>query len=276
MDSPFQKISIANYVPQTLNDDTLFTPFDIATETDTINYVMTMYPYLTNTSLTTILSLYPRTDFTANTTANMASEFYRSAQIVRDILLVCPNFYLGHAISQKCLPDSARTSPAPTWNRSRKPASDCPKAPVYYYEQNQTILTPYLEYSGMPGLGVVHTSELPYVFGNLSIYNTSAYSFFPSTADYALARRQSRSWSTFAYCATPVGDGETLKGWEAAYEGAAERDRMMDARVFVVGGGEEGLSGLEGEGAREGVRVQRLKERCEFFNSEEIIAQLKY
>ena len=45
---------------------------------------------------------------------------------------------------------------------------------VYLYNFNQTLLDPIIEYvSGIKGIGVVHTSEFAYIFGNLSHYNVS-------------------------------------------------------------------------------------------------------
>ena len=84
------------------------------------------------------------------------------------------------------------------------------------------------------------------------------------------------SWSTFAYFGNPVGMGETLKGWDEAC--GIERGGMMDAKLFVIGGSEEGILGLEGRGGDVNVSVemQMLKERCEFFNCREIIEQLNY
>ncbi|KAG4440310.1 hypothetical protein IFR05_004217 [Cadophora sp. M221] len=259
----------------TMDDFTLFTPTTITTEAGTLNFVPTMYPSLTNASLSNILSLYPTSSFPSNPTANLTSEFYRTAQIGRDILLTCPNFYLGYAISQK-VQRSPRHNTTDTRNRNQ--SHHKPRPAVYYYVQNQTIFTPYLTSFSHPGLGITHTSELPYVYGDLTVFNTSssAFQFHPSEADYALTRRQSRSWSTFAYFGNPVGRGETLKGWDEAYETGG--GGMMDAKLFVIGGSEEGISGLDGgdQDVNVGVEKQLLKERCGFFNSREIIEQLNY
>lgn len=44
---------------------------------------------------------------------------------------------------------------------------------IYHYIQNQTLLTPILDALGYPGRGIIHSSEIAYVFGNLSIFNLS-------------------------------------------------------------------------------------------------------
>ncbi|KAH7330167.1 Alpha/Beta hydrolase protein [Rhexocercosporidium sp. MPI-PUGE-AT-0058] len=263
----------------TMDDFTLFTPTTITTEAETLDFVSTMYPSLTNASLSTILTLYPTSSFPSNTTANLSSEFYRTAQIGRDILLTCPNFYLGHAISQHHKNFKNQT-------RAQTGGKDAPKPSVYYYVQNQTIFTPYLTSRNKPGLGITHASELPYVYGDLTVFNTSAFQFHPKEADYALARRQSRSWSTFAYFGKLVERGQTFKGWSEAYAYGRNGGGMMDAKVFVIGGSEEGISGLGGKemngnananaNTNVGVEMQMLRERCGFFNSKEVIEQLNY
>lgn len=44
----------------------------------------------------------------------------------------------------------------------------------YMYNFNQTLLDPIIEQVyGIKGMGVVHTSEFAYMFGNLSHYNVS-------------------------------------------------------------------------------------------------------
>ena len=112
------------------------------------------------------------------------------------------------------------------------------------------------------------------MFGNLSLYNTSAATYHPNESDYALVAHQSRSWSSFASVGQPsLRNKETLQGWETAYEPGRD---MMDARLYVIGGPNEGISELEGEGAIEAVAKEKLKERCGFLNSEEIVKQLQY
>jgi carboxylesterase type B len=260
----------------TNNDATLFTSTSIKTANDTQNFFETYYPALTQTTLSEILSLYPVSDFAANPSANLSAEFYRSAQIFRDILLACPNFYLGHAMANKC------TSITPASNASDQSAyredASCP--PVYLYVQNQTILTPYLEASGEPGLGVIHTSELPYVFGDFYLYNTSGSTVYPTQSDYELNARQSRAWSTFASVGQPsLTNKNTLQGWEPAFEpGFAENDTtgVIGAKLYVIGGPQAGLSQLEGKDVDGAVGAEQLYERCGFLNSAEVITQLQY
>lgn len=244
----------------TRNDATLFTPSTIETDADTKDFVGSYYPYLSEENVDTLMDLYPSSDFSANATANLTAEFYRSAEIFRDILLTCPSFFFGHAMASKYYSNNASNA----------------SIPVYIYEQNQTVLADFLDSQGAPGLGVIHTSELAYVFGNFTPYEhtSPAGLISPGASDYALLRQESRSWSTFAALGqTSLASKDTLQGWEPAYAAGAG---MLNASVYVVGGPTPGMSALDGEGSNPDVAAQKLRERCGFLNSDDVIEQLKY
>jgi carboxylesterase type B len=79
---------------------------------------------------------------------------------------------------------------------------------AYLYEWNQTVVDPALaSVRGLYGIGIPHTFEFAYTFGNISVYVVNGYAFEPTPADYALQHRGSRSWSTFASTGKP-----SLKG----------------------------------------------------------------
>lgn len=226
------------------NDATLFTDRTVKTPNDTRAFVELYYPFLTSTTLTNLLNLYPVTDFQANTTADLSAEFYRTAQIFRDILLTCPSVYFGAAMAKKY--------------------SGSSEVPVYLYVGNQTILDAYQDAKNNSGLGVIHTSELPYLYGNLSIYNVTVpgYTYGPTANDFALAKSLPRTWAAFATTGRPGGGKGTLEGWESAFPGGEG-----PGDVFVVGGGDQGMVGAGAE---------RLGERCGFLNSEVVVGQLMY
>ncbi|KAJ8092749.1 hypothetical protein PM082_007078 [Marasmius tenuissimus] len=247
----------------TEDDASMFTRPTIKTPADTLDFLYTdLLGGVTNSTLTDLLSLYPLSEFSSKAQAHsgvLTAEFYRASQIFRDIFLVCPPILFGHAMARKY--QLEHVTP-----------------PVYYYHQNQTVLSDYLaaEFgSGSDsGLGVVYTSELAYVFGNFSNYNSTG-DIHPTGKDLELLKRQSRSWSSFASEARPSLDERghsTLEGWKPAY---GIKSSMMDASVFVVGGPEEGLSSIHG-GTTTGLESQRLKDRCEFLNRDDVIAQLRY
>ena len=78
---------------------------------------------------------------------------------------------------------------------------------VYFYNQNQSMFTAALRADGLNGLGVVHTSELLYVFGNLSKYDIPGYDYDPKPSDFVLRDQESRSWSSFTAVGRPSLEG---------------------------------------------------------------------
>ncbi|KAG9229986.1 Alpha/Beta hydrolase protein [Amylocarpus encephaloides] len=234
------------------NDATLFTSTAIQTDHDTRAFLHLYYPDVNRTTLRRLLDLYPVGEFQANLTANLSAEFYRSAQVFRDILLVCPGVSLGAAMARKYC--------------------GAAQPPVYLYQNNQTILDNYLDASGSPGLGVIHTSELAYLSGNLSIFNVTSdissaglvgYDFEPRPSDVELARQWPRSWTGFAYAGYPsMWERDTLPGWTSAFPGGEG-----GGRVYVAGGSRPGMRDAG---------FTRLDERCGFLNRPEVIEQLRY
>jgi hypothetical protein len=65
--------------------------FVFNTPADTQAFISVLYPYLTSSTVSTLLNLYPSADFQANNAANRSAEFCRSAHIFRDIIFVCPS-----------------------------------------------------------------------------------------------------------------------------------------------------------------------------------------
>ncbi|OTA57704.1 alpha/beta-hydrolase [Hypoxylon sp. EC38] len=216
------------------NDVTFFTDTSIAAPQDTRNFVQSYLPDLSSAHIDTLLSLYPSTDFAANEAAKLSSEFYRSARIFRDVLMVCEPTMLDPLIAAM-------------------------------YAQS--------------GLGVIHTSEFAYIFGNLSHYDFSpAYPFDPTPEDYDLATRGSRSWSTFASLGVPGERGrDTFTGFAPSFAvGTQDSGGDETYSVFVAGGPDEGLSDVDGPSSKTVVAAQKLKERCAFINSAEVIKELKF
>ena len=229
------------------DDANPFTDSSIASNEDNFKFFSAYLPGFTEANVNKLLSLYPVSDFKADPTANLTAQFYRSGRILRDIIFTCQPIYFGQEIS-------------------RQKGAD-----VFYYDQNQTLLEEVFAYAGLPGLGVVHTSEMAYVFANLSRYNVDDFPYNPNASDFALRSQESRSWSTFAALGHPSLAGhDTLQGWTPAYAHPNETD------IFVIGGPHEGLYAEDGPRSIPAVSSQRLRERCAFINSPEIINQLRY
>jgi carboxylesterase type B len=207
--------------------------------TDTLAVVRAYLPGLTQSSLDDLLNLYPIGEFTPGT--NLSAEFYRSARIFRDVLMICPSLHLGEAV--------ARTQ----------------STSVFHYSFNQTVVDQILDpMNNVSGLRVGHTSEFAYVFDTFAAYNTSDHPIHPTQNDYELMKRASRSWSTFATHGMPWWpDTDTLSQWHMAYNDGGPF-------IMTIGGPHEGLS------VAAGPAEQKLKERCGFLNDLKIIEALGY
>ncbi|KAJ8606465.1 hypothetical protein MRB53_040924 [Persea americana] len=227
------------------NDMQLYTPTDISSEQDIFDFYRAFLPGFTDQSITDMIALYPSADFQENSAANLSSQFYRSAQIFRDLLMTYPPIHFGENLAR---------------------AGNV----VYYISQNASLLPAMLAVAGEPGLEVVHTSEFPYTFGNLSHYNQSGFPFEPTAIDYRLEKEQAGSWAAFTYVGQPsLYTKKTLQGFGPAYSEANQ------TAIFIAGAN-EGLSNIDGEGASPALAFQHLRARCGFFNSASIIQQLQY
>jgi carboxylesterase type B len=239
----------ATFMSGWMQDDlNVYTNTSLKTAKDTYDFIRGYLPAISEDDLTKLLDMYPVEEFP--TGIDLAAEFYRSARIFRDILMVCPSLHLGAAIGEKY------------------------SSNVFFYNFNETILDPILEVTNnVRGLGVVHTSEFAYIFDNMQVYNTSGYPFDPSEYDYEIAMRASRSWSSFVNHGVPAMIGPqstTLLNWDGAFS------RAGGPYVRTIGGSNPSNSALGQENATQEMAVQRLQERCAFFNSPEIIAALQY
>ncbi|KAI1259425.1 putative lipase [Xylariaceae sp. FL1019] len=228
-------------------DLNVFLDTSIQTNQDTYDLIQDYQPAMTSANVDKLLSLYDVSEFPADEAAGLSSEFYRAARIVRDILMTCQPMHYAEAIA------------------SRGNA-------VYLVDWNQTISDQVIKALwNETGFGVIHTSDLEYVFGNISALDPGGIPFHVSAADHALVSRGSRSWSTFATTGSPsLDDHDTFVGFTPAFPG---NDQV---NVFVAGGPSEGLSPIDGPGANPALEVQKIRERCAFINSEEIIKQLQY
>lgn len=220
------------------NDVTRFTDTKIKTSKDTREFIASYVPNVSQKNIDRLLELYPADKFPENTAAGFSSEFYRTARIFRDILMTCPPLQYGKLIATE-------------------------GADVFLYDWNQTIAP--------SAIGVVHGSDLPYVYANFSAYIAPGSPTNPVTSDYELLHRASRSWSTFADTNMPSLSGHnTFQGFRKSFS----RDNQV--LVFIAGGPNEGLSSIDSRGGGSSLQGQSLTRRCGFINSPEMVHQLRY
>ena len=223
--------------------DTDTVPFvgDPQTDADVFEFFSAYLPGFTTANVHNLLALYPPDEFTGVPAANLSASLFRAGRILRDILMTCQPIHYARAISDA-------------------------GSPVYLYDWNQTMLDEILV-----GYGAVHTSEFAYVFGNLSHYDIDGLPYHPNASDFALKDRAARSWASFVSRGKPSWPGRnTFRGWQTAFVKKGEVD------IFIAGGPSEGLSAWDGPKTKEVLEAQKLRERCAFINSPDIVEQLLY
>ncbi|TGO48425.1 hypothetical protein BCON_0240g00040 [Botryotinia convoluta] len=237
------------------DDATLFTSTTIETANDTRNFLSNLYRDVNTTTFDELLDLYPVSEFQADPSANLSAEYYRSAQIFQDILLACPTVLFSQAMAKK-------------YNTTNPPS--------YLYVGNQTILTSYLDATGDAGFGVIHTSELAYLFNNIDLFNVTdldlpGYVFEPTESDYALSKSLPLSWISLGKYGNPSKINGSMAEWTSAWP-----TRDGEGEIFAIGGGNEGMSKLGSNGVNSGIVGERLVERCGFLGREDVIEQFQF
>ncbi|KAK5174556.1 uncharacterized protein LTR77_001637 [Saxophila tyrrhenica] len=245
--------NVSAMIGWTVNDAVLFTNTSIKTPHETYHFLNKYMPGFTVENVEKMLALYPSPDFQPtrfkNGTIKLHAETYRAARIYRDLLFTCQPIHYGQAL-------------AAAGN------------PVYFYNQNQSMLQPLLHKHDEYGFGVVHTAELIYVFGNLTKFNLPGFAYHPRPSDHRLASQESRSWSSFVAVGQPSLEGhDTLQGWKQA---DFDDDNYG---VYVIGGKYPGYSGTGPSSSAKARKVmldEKLSERCGFINSPEIVKEMLY
>lgn len=219
------RIGDATFITGWTEDDlNFYTNISIATAGDTYDFIRAYLPGLNQSSLDNLLGMYPVSEFAPAT--NLSAEFFRSARIFRDVLMVCPSLHLGAAV--------AKTH----------------SKPMHHYNFNQTVVDQILDpMNNVSGLGAGHTSEFAYVFDSFRAYDDAGFPVKETTKDHELMERASRSWSTFFATGSPG------LHWSGAY---ATNDGPF---IMTIGGPHEGMSPAGGpEGQRLSERCRFLND----------------
>ncbi|KZF22433.1 alpha/beta-hydrolase [Xylona heveae TC161] len=219
------------------NDGTMFVNKTVSSDAEVAAQVKTYYPGLTDASISYILDLYQTSDFSAK--YGISAQYYRLAQIWRDAEFVCPSIVLANQVHQY----GARS---------------------YLFDLNQTLYD-----ESDPALRAdctMHTSDLPYVFDTASTYKNTTQS------DDELANNMSNTWVMFAHTGSVPGS----LSWPQAYESAHNVTFPETVDVRVLGGHTSGVARVEEAFENTGLlENELLLERCFFWTSEKIFAQLR-
>ncbi|KAM3423716.1 Carboxylic ester hydrolase [Cercospora zeina] len=244
----------------THNDATQYTAESLDDNATARSFIEAYLPALNSSNVDLALSLYSQSDFhdsfNPDGSVAIAAEIYRAAKIWRDVMFTCSAVNLAEGVS-----------------RIQKGA---PGKRVYLYDVNQTILTDSFESQGEYGYGVVHTSEIPYVFDQLGYYYTNDTDASPvdiTASDRKLADHVAGSWSTFTALGVPSLEGhETLPNWQPA--------QFQDENLgtYVIGGPTPGFAGSGGDAAARKAlsSSDKLLLRCRFWNGGNVPSQLQY
>ena len=225
---------------------------------------------LSSQSIEKLLALYQPHEFEhlINPSLPATTQYYRAAQIHRDLWFTCPALdFTHHYNNQRGVGSSSKA--------------------IYLFEMNQTKFTPVLKQIGVPFWKVVHLSEVSFILN--SDVNPGGDN---SEKQKSLSKQLSSSVIAFAWTGNPnvletAGSKikEGFSDWPTAFEAKATQevnDGIEEASIFVVGGknGSGGATIRRGE-ARTGVdddekgassrdkaiAWEKLIERCEFINS---------
>lgn len=208
---------------------------------------------LSKSSLQRILTLYPLSDFETlvRPDVDATAQYYRAAQINRDIWFTCPVIDF-------------------TWQYTRHGAPN-----IRLYEMNQTKFGPILKYMGVPQWRVCHLSDIPYMLNE-----DVAAGGDNSAAQRELSALLSGSAAAFAHTGNPSdSDGRVFKDWPLAYPDRIEqvlaKEHPENLSIYIVGGpagsgpaniAPERMGGTAGERER-ALAGEKLIERCNFINS---------
>lgn len=219
---------------------------DMKTDADTRSTIATVFADLTSANLDKLLALYPVSDFHNDPANNLTAQAFRTGRIIRDIFFICQPLLFGKELANV-------------------------GSSVHFYHWNQTLLSGLLKEGwNITGRGVIHESEFAYILGNFSNYDYKGTSLPATASDDRLRIQASRTWSTFANIGQPGQKGlDTFQGFQPAFRGG-------NISLFVAGGPHQGFTPIDGPKALPQIKEQKLRERCAFINSPEMITQLGY
>ncbi|KIW13800.1 hypothetical protein PV08_08992 [Exophiala spinifera] len=224
------------------NDGSFFVPSTLASDSDLVEWLASAFPGLSPKNTQLVQTLYPASLFRNDTAENVSVQYFRASQMQRDAGYTCPSLLMLEA--------NANFSATTTSN--------------YLYALNQTVFSGSFAELNVSYYGVSHFSDIPYVFNQAA----TRYASQSSTSDIALSAKLSASWASFtAYGQLSKGKG-TLQGWSEAVTLSSRSEGTYDLQV--IGGPENILQSIGPSGTYD----EHLLERCRFWNSDEVLAEL--
>lgn len=182
---------------------------------------------------------------------HISPQYYRAAQINRDIWFTCPIIEFA-------------------WQYIRNGGVE--KSQVHLYEHNSTRYAPSFEAMGVPMWRVAHLSDIPYVLKTQNLGGGAD----NSETQLRLSRTMNRSIAKF------VTSGVPENTWPAAFANATEEELKSEfpnrLSLQLFGGPHHNApvtiskdrSKTAATEAEQAVEWEKLFERCELINSEKV------
>lgn len=250
----------------TTNDGAWFAPPNLPNPSSALKTLLNPLPYLSPSSIKKLEILYPETEFSHLATQNVTASYHVAAQVNRDVWFTCPvldfaqKYHSRHAAGQG--------------------------GNVFLAAINTTRHLPIWSSLGLSHWRAAHLSEVPYVFNTREIPGGDN-----SPEQLALSKKISSSIVNFAWNGTPSLDvsagnsreGVGLGGWKEAFDnnegrmgvmvvdGKGQSDGGMvwinnDGNDYMGSGNRDGDDIVQKQ-REEGLRWERLTERCAFISS---------
>ncbi|KAK6857781.1 carboxylesterase [Apiospora arundinis] len=168
-------------------------PMNFKTEADIKDPIKRFAHALTDEDFASLFALYPASEFVADlqhyearmrrSDPVISVHYFRAARILRDLMFTCSSIDFGSEMTKQ----------------SRVLDPSFPG--VRLYDLNQSMVTPLFRGSGMPWLGIVHGSDIDYLYNNMFPRDGMA------AEDRDLAGYFLSSFVNFAYTGNPNGQG---------------------------------------------------------------------
>ncbi|EIM87679.1 alpha/beta-hydrolase [Stereum hirsutum FP-91666 SS1] len=211
-------------------------PSQFVTDQDIVALTFPRWPYVTNETLQEVFDFYPKVNATGSP---FVTEYDRAWTIAGDVIFTCMDQLIADTLVSKGVENVFSFR----WNTP-----------------NPVLL------AASPYLGVMHTSDLYYLFDGTTSAANAGFTFTPfNTSEVLLSHEAIAYWTSFAATGSPStlrSPGSTA--WSPYLSSATDRLRM----VLTVGNGNVTQSGLE-------QKTQFEVDRCAFWMQDGITAQTR-